>query len=719
MKEELNTKQKEAVELTDGPLLIIAGAGSGKTRTLVERLLNIIRLRKAFAYEVMAVTFTNKAAGELKERIISSIGDEGKAVIAGTFHSICSKILRKHSEYLGYAQNFVVYDSEDSEKVIRSVIKKNNLDTKSFPVKKIREMISQLKNRLIYPEDYDPDSSEYFNDKLRDIYTGYQKDLKNSNAMDFDDLICLTVILFKKEKDVLFEYQNRIKYICVDEYQDTNHVQDMLVFMLSGIYGNVCVVGDEDQSIYSWRGADINNILFFREKFVNCPVIQLERNYRSTGNILKAANAVILKNTQRLGKNLYTESGHGSKVKLISSYSDSEEGDKVTEYILNSKRKGSKLSGICVLYRTNSQSRIIEENLRKKGLPYTVVGGLKFYERKEIKDLIAYLRLFVNPDDNVSFERIVNFPPRGIGKMLMEKIIENAFKNDISYYESAVRLGSGESIGKSAAKKTESFLSIFQALKNRTGTPDAKDITEQLFVSSGLKDHYLRHSDATEDSSRIDNLYEFLNGVNEFVRSEENSSILDFLTSVSLLSDIDSYENDQERIVLMTVHCAKGLEFDSVYIVGLNEGLFPFTNPLEPMKIEEERRLFYVAVTRARKDLLISTYIKRSIFFGNQGMYLPSRFLEDLPEDCVDRTGYTNFDEGQLRYERISHIEHLLNKNIPVQTFSKKDLVFSRQFGEGIVIDYEACGTKSTVTVDFDDFGLKKLLVRYAGLTKL
>ncbi|MDD3044363.1 MAG: 3'-5' exonuclease [Candidatus Delongbacteria bacterium] len=717
MNEELNEKQKEAAETTDGPLLIIAGAGSGKTRTLVERIVNIIRKKKASPHEILAVTFTNKAAGELRERIIGAVGEDGRSVIAGTFHSICARILRKHSELLGYNGNFVIYDSDDSEKLIKAMAKKNGLSSTAYPVKKISSIISKLKNKLIYPEDYNVESSELFDDMIRDVYSDYQKELKNCNAFDFDDLICMTVRLFRKEQDVLFEYQNLIKYICVDEYQDTNYVQDLLVFMLSGIYGNVCVVGDEDQSIYSWRGADIGNILFFKDKFKSCPVIQLERNYRSTGNILRTANAVIAKNTQRLGKNLFTESGEGEKVVLISSYSDNEEGEKVTDRIYRSVKSGTKPKNICVLYRTNSQSRIIEENLRKRDLPYTVVGGLKFYERKEIKDIIAYLRLLINPDDNISFERIINFPPRGIGKVTLEKIKNHAFRNNISYFES-LRMLKDELFGskKKDAEKKE-FISIFESMEKNGA--DAREITEKIFVSSGLKDHYIRNSDATEDSSRIDNLYEFLNGVTEFVRSGENTTLLDFLTSVSLLSDIDQYGEDDDRIVLMTVHSAKGLEFDEVCITGLNEGLFPFTNPLEPLKTEEERRLFYVAVTRARKKLLISTYIKRSRYFGDHGMYLPSRFLEDIPEECTDRSGYTKFDEGQLRYERTGGFDIFRHKSIPEPVFERKDIVMSKQFGEGIVLDYQASGTKSTVTVDFDDFGIKKLLVRYAGLTKL
>ncbi|MCG2761273.1 MAG: UvrD-helicase domain-containing protein, partial [Candidatus Delongbacteria bacterium] len=435
MKNELNSKQQSAVVTIEGPLLIIAGAGSGKTRTLIERIANIILSKRAFPSEIMAVTFTNKAAKELKERIVYRVGEIGKAVFAGTFHSISARILRKYADRLGYNSNFVIYDTEDKEKVVKGMIKKNNFNNSSFPHKKISTLISILKNKLIYPENYNSDTDEYFYDKIKDIYSDYQRELEKCNAFDFDDLICMTVKLFQKNEDVLFEYQNRIKYICVDEYQDTNFVQDEFVTLLSKIYKNVCVVGDEDQSIYSWRGADINNILTFKDRHKNCAMIQLEQNYRSSANILKTANSIISKNIQRLGKNLFTESDSGEKIKLISCLSDIKEGNIVIDEIVNTVNEGSELNEICVLYRTNSQSRIIEENLRKKGLPYSIFGGLKFYERKEIKDITAYLRLLINSDDNVSFERILNFPPRGIDKKTLEKIKSKAIQTGLSYFQ--------------------------------------------------------------------------------------------------------------------------------------------------------------------------------------------------------------------------------------------------------------------------------------------
>ncbi|HQO09685.1 MAG TPA: 3'-5' exonuclease [Clostridiales bacterium] len=718
MKFELNERQRKAAEHIDGPLLIIAGAGSGKTRALVERIANIISSKKAYPSEIMAVTFTNKAAGELVERIVSRVGEIGKMIFAGTFHSLCAKILRRHADILGYGSNFVIYDSDDSEKVVREMIRRNNFNTASFPVKKVASIISLLKNRLIYPEDYNPGTDENFHDRIKDIYADYQKELIRCNAMDFDDLLCLTVKLFKQDKEVLFDYQNRIKYICVDEYQDTNYVQDLLITQLSALYENVCVVGDEDQSIYSWRGADINNILTFKDRHKNCGLIQFEQNYRSSGHILKAANSVILKNTQRLGKNLFTDFGHGEKVVLISSPTDIEEGIKTVSQINSMIDCGSELKEICVLYRTNSQSRIIEENLRKNGLPYTVVGGLKFYERKEIKDLISYLRLAVNPDDNVSFERVVNFPPRGIGKTTMEKIKRQALSDGTSYYKALKNADEGQFTGPTG-KKINAFICMIEKAAAEMKKDNAKKITEMMLNQSGLKEHYLKAEDESGANSRIDNLYEFLSGVSEFVRTEDKNSLLDFLSTVSLLSDIDTYNNREDKIVLMTVHSAKGLEYDNVLIIGMNEGLFPFIRVDEPLKLEEERRLFYVAVTRARKKLVISTFRDRSRYFGDNTGYVPSRFLDDLPDNSTDKTGYEKTDKPQIRFDKFTKYEkNALNQEME-QPLSKKDIVLSKQFGEGIVLDVEGTAGRKVVTVDFDDFGIKKLLVRYADLKKL
>ena len=711
----LNDKQKEAVDHLDGPLLIIAGAGSGKTKVLVERIANIILSNKADPGEIVAVTFTNKAAKELKTRIIQRVGDLGKMILAGTFHSICASILRKHAEKLGYTSNFVIYDSDDSYKVIKSKIKEMNLDPTGFPYKKIAHLISKLKNKLIYPEDYNPETELAFHSKIKDVYASYQDELLKCNAFDFDDLICYCIKLFKGNEDLLFEYQNKMKYICVDEYQDTNYVQDLLVKMLSSIYENICVVGDEDQSIYSWRGADINNILDFKKKFKKCKVVQLEENYRSTTNILNIANVVISENTQRLGKKLFTNADVGDKAVMISSDTDIEESIKIIDIINDMVADGVKLEDVCILYRTNSQSRLPEENLRKSGLPYVIVGGTKFYERKEIKDIIAYLKLLLNPKDNVAFERIVNFPPRGIGKTTLEKVRHYAFKNDLTYFDALKDRENISTLPDHSKRKIDRFIEFYEKGLSNLSKMDAEELCEYVLVESKLKDYYNLEAEKNDSDKKIDNLYEFLASISEFTANEEKNSLRDFLESVSLLSDIDSYNDSDKNISLMTVHSAKGLEFENVIIIGMNDGLFPIVRDDSPDKIEEERRLFYVAVTRAKRRLYLSTYKYRKRYYDDFNGYIPSRFLKNLPEESVNMKDYSYVDRSNLDYERKSKYENTY-KTRHIEQFNERDLVTSKQFGEGIILMIEGEGNKQVLVVDFDEYGIKKLLTKYAGL---
>ncbi|MDA3838889.1 MAG: UvrD-helicase domain-containing protein [Candidatus Delongbacteria bacterium] len=711
----LNKSQKEAIDHIDGPLLIIAGAGSGKTKVLVERIANIILSKKANPGEIVAVTFTNKAAKELKTRIIQRVGDIGKMILAGTFHLICASILRKYAERLGYTSNFVIYDSDDTYKVVKSTIKAMSLDATSFPYKKIANIISKMKNKLVYPEDYNPESDLNFHYKIKDIYQGYQDELHKSNAFDFDDLICFCIKLFQSNEDLLFEYQNKMKYICVDEYQDTNFVQDLLVKMLGAIYQNICVVGDEDQSIYSWRGADINNILDFKKKFKECKVIQLEENYRSTTNILNVANAVISENTQRLGKKLFTNADVGDKAVIISSDSDIEESIKMIDIITKLVKKGTKFEDICILYRTNSQSRSPEENLRKNGLPYVIVGGTKFYERKEIKDIIAYLKLLLNPKDNVAFERIVNFPPRGIGKTTLEKVRHHAFQNDMTNFDAMKDKDNIPNLPEHSKRKIKRFLEFYDKSMNHLAEMDAEELCEHVLVESNLKEYYKLEAIKNDSDKKIDNLYEFLASISEFAANEEKNSLRDFLESVSLLADIDSYNESDNNISLMTVHSAKGLEFENVIIIGMNDGLFPIVRDDTADKIEEERRLFYVAVTRAKKKLYLSTYKYRKRSYGDFNGYIPSRFLKKLPKESVDMKDYEYIDRSNLDYERKSKYEKTY-KTYPIDQFNERDLVVSKQFGEGIILMIEGEGKKQVLTVDFDEYGIKKLLTKYAGL---
>lgn len=714
----LNKEQQEAVNHLRGPLLLIAGAGSGKTRVLIERIANIIRQGLAQPDQILAVTFTNKAARELKDRLVALIGEEGKFVLAGTFHSICVRILRLHCDKIGYERNFVIYDADDSERLLKEIIKTKDINIKEYPPKKVGSIISRLKNKLIYPNKA-MNATDSSNDvryrQVLDIYEIYQKELRKNNAFDFDDLICKTIELFESSEDILMEYQNRLMYLHVDEYQDTNYVQDRLVELMSGLYQNICVVGDEDQAIYSWRGADIKNILDFSKKYPKCHVIQLEQNYRSTQNILDVANAVIKKNEERLGKNLFTQSKSGESVRLISSDSDTYEGMKISEIVSDLSKGGENLRDIAILYRANYQSRAIEKYLRVNGFSYQVYGGVKFYSRKEIKDLTAYLKIIVNPADSVSLERIINFPTRGIGAASIKKLKQFAFIKTISLFDAINEDIESIGVSKKALNGLKKFYALIKEAQELNKTKNAVDVTEFIFEKSGLKDFYTAFSEK-EDSSEIENLYEFLADVADFTESSDNNTLMDYLETVSLMSDIDSYNENEDSLTLMTVHSSKGLEFDNVIIAGLNEFLFPNSRTIEDGKIEEERRLFYVAVTRAKKKLWLSTYRFSRGFGDNAAIYSPSRFIGEIPQELLNRVDFDG--SSQATPTNVPYRLKSVEKEI-VEDFQKGDWVVSEQFGEGKVVLVEGEGKKKVLTIDFDDYGLKKLLLSYAKLKRL
>ena len=788
----LNKKQQEAVSHTEGPLLILAGAGSGKTKVLVHKIAHLISSRQAIPEEIMAVTFTNKAASELKSRIIELVGDSGKFVNAGTFHSICSRILRQFADRLelGYESNFVIYDTDDKNRVLKNILKELELPTLTFPVKKISNLISGLKNKLIYPDNFseeittdfvnryfsiynpfgnneieDDSNALYLTDKLKEIYSLYQEEMQRCNAFDFDDLICMVLKLFEIEEEVKFIFQNQIKYLLVDEYQDTNHVQELLIKTLSEIYNNICVVGDEDQSIYSWRGAEISNILSFHKRYKPCKTVKLEENYRSTANILDTANFVISNNKERLGKKLYTNLGVGEKVKLLSSESDSQEAFKCMEIVTNLVTiQDTNLNDIAFLYRTNSQSRVLEENLRKYGYSYTIVGGVKFYERKEIKDIIAYLKVLINPNDNVNLERIINFPPRKIGKASFKHIKYFAYEEGLSLYDSLSEYETISGLSTQARNGIKKFLKLIHDAKKKLDDREKADsICNFIFEDSKLKEYYIGESDKN-DSNKIDNLYEFLSSVSNFIEDEnekrdndiqknivkidknsklaekevtenESTTLIDFLESVSLLSDIDSFNENDDKITLMSVHSSKGLEFKNVIITGLNERLFPIIreNELEdPKKLEEETRLFYVAATRAKERLYLSYYKFRRKFFGDFDGYSPSRFIVNLPEEFVDKRDYDYTDTSimdeeyneqskynHFKYKNSSGYEIRKKKKTITFDFKKGEWIVSKQFGEGKIEFLEGENDKMTALIDFDDYGLKKLMLKFANLTRL
>lgn len=720
---QLNSAQQEAVESIDGPVLVIAGAGSGKTRILVHRILKIIKDKKANPWEIMAVTFTNKAAGELKQRIKDLVGESANYIQVGTFHSICARILRRHADMLNYESNFVIYDTEDKVKLLRNILKEMEIDNSVLPPKSCARHISTLKNKFIFPYNFNEyDGNEELPEALEKVYDRYQKELLYCNSMDFDDLLVLVVKLFEKDEDLLLEYQNKIKYILVDEYQDTNFVQDSLVAKIGDLYKNICVVGDEDQAIYSWRGADIRNILNFQKKYKEAKVIKLEQNYRSTKNILHCANSIISDNTQRLGKHLFTENDNGDKVVLYSSNSDVEEAGRVAELLNDLTHLGHKLGDVAILYRTNSQSRLLEEYLRRNGLSYTIVGGLKFYERKEIKDLLAYLKLLVNPRDNISFERIINFPTRGIGAKTVAKFKNEAFIQQKSLLEILDYFNDNDLLKGKAKKSVQDFLNIFINMRKIAESKDAFTTAECMLTESGLKTFY--HNPADKNLlERYDNLLELLAGIEEYLKENPKTSLRDYLETVSLLSDIDEYNEASDKVTMMTVHSAKGLEFPYVIITGINDGLFPMLRDFSSDKIEEERRLFYVAITRAEKKLYLSTYKYRHRGFGDLDGYNPSRFLRNIPEEILDKRAYSNFDSSIIRQEiknrsRKSSFAKKRNES-SIQTFTKGDWVFSKQFGEGKILELSRSGNNMVVIVDFDDYGMKKLILKYANLTKI
>lgn len=717
----LNENQAQAVRQTEGPVLIIAGAGSGKTRVLVHRIAYILEQGLCSPSEIMAVTFTNKAAKELKERLIKLVGEEAALIQAGTFHALCGRILRKYGNLLGFSPSFVIYDTDDKLKVIKNICNRLNLDPTLFAPKKIANLISSFKNKMIYPDSFKLDGGNYFNDKLGEIYGDYQTELLKSNALDFDDMLGMTILLFDKHEAIKTRYQNMIKYLLVDEYQDTNLVQELFIRHLTALYGNLCVVGDEDQSIYSWRGADINNILSFHKRYPKAVVVQLEENYRSTQNILNAANAVISHNQQRLGKNLYTQTEGGEKIRLFSSLYDTEEADKIARMISEWMNKDTPLSEIAVFYRTNAQSRLIEDVLRRYGYAYTVIGGLKFYDRQEIKDVLAYLKLLVNPLDNVAWERVINTPARGVGAAAVKKIKDYAFENNVSCFDAIKNKEQIDGLSPQAKKGIAKFLNLFASAAELATTDDAYKVTEYFLAESGLKEHYTEE-DAKADTDKAANLEEFLLSIAQYLESDPELTLIDYMESVALMTDLDTYNSNDERITLMTIHAAKGLEFDCVAIAGMNDGLFPSIRENNPSDMEEERRLFYVAVTRAKKELMISYYKTRSKFWGESNDYPPSRFLKALPEEVIDRREYRLFDENSSRSSAPrtgSYYGGKKKETTFILGFLKGEWVTSKQFGDGKVQSIEGEGEKAVVLVDFEDHGLKKLLAKYANLKKL
>ncbi len=694
--ENLNKEQKKAVLYNEGPLLILAGAGSGKTKVLTTKIAYLIKEKNISPYEILAITFTNKAAKEMKERVENLIGEEARFIQISTFHSFGLKLLRENCKTLGYDSNFVIMDSDDSLVIVKKIMKDLNYDIKQFSPKAVKNKISSCKNELMSPNDYEKYVAGDFDQIILDVYRKYEEKLKSSNAVDFDDLLLLPIKLFRKHKDILEMYQNRYKYILIDEYQDTNEAQYILSKMISAKYKNICVVGDADQAIYGFRGANYKNILNFEKDYSNALSIKLEQNYRSTKNILDAANCVIRNNQSRKEKNLWSTKGDGEKVTYYRAYDQLDEAHQVASFIKKIQDSGKSLSQVAILYRTNAQSRVMEEELLKDSIPYHIVGGLSFYSRKEIKDLLAYLKLIYNEKDDVSFLRVINTPKRGIGLKTIQALQTKADINNSSLFD-AIDGG-----------KEQSFKDLILSLKKVSETVSLTELIDKVLDASGIRKE-LEAEKSIEAEVRLENLKEFKSITKAFEERLGLVSLEDFLYEISLVNDKDEYSEARDKVSLMTVHSVKGLEFDIVFVIGLEEGIFPHMNSLySSYDVEEERRLCYVAITRAREKLYLFN-ARRRVLFGNEQINPPSRFLGEIDKDLLE----TNKVARKEAEQKIDVNSVLRDEEVDYQI---GDYVVHDHFGRGKVIDV----TNSLVTVAFPiPFGVKKLLKNHKSLAKI
>ena len=740
----LNNSQLESTLQMDGPMIVIAGAGSGKTRVLTYKIAYLMT-EGVDPFNILALTFTNKAAKEMKERIATIVGNEAKNLWMGTFHSVFARILRTEAHKIGYTSNFTIYDSDDSQKLVSRIIKEFNLDKDQYKYKSIFSRISSMKNSFITPNNYLNNEELLFSDKISNrskfyqIYNEYVERCFKAGAMDFDDLLLKTNELLNSYPDTLSKYQNIFKYILVDEYQDTNHSQYLIIRALSDKFQNICVVGDDAQSIYSFRGANINNILNFQKDFPDSKIFRLEQNYRSTKNIVNAANSLIENNQKRLKKNVWTENESGEKISVNKLLTDGEEGRFVASSIFENKMQSQlQNSDFAILYRTNAQSRSFEDALRKKNISYRVYGGLSFYQRKEIKDVLAYLRLLINPDDEQAFKRIINFPARGIGQTTLNKIAVEAKNSSVSdYIFIKDLLKSSEILNNSTKNKLLDFVIMIESIKNKIEHADVFDITKEVLKQSGLYNLY-KNDESLEGINRIQNIEELLNGIKDFVENNEKSqaSVSSFLQDVALATDQDNDTNDNNKVSLMTVHLAKGLEFPYVYIVGLEENLFPSAMNLNSRtELEEERRLFYVALTRAEKKIYLS-YVLSRYRWGKPVDSEKSRFIDEIKEEYLqnnvtqssiskDFSQKSQFNKVGIRYKKpetrpAKNFVKLKSSSSKSNLFDNKlivgNIVVHERFGKGEVISIEGQGGDKKAEIKFEKGGLKKLLLRFSRL---
>ncbi len=735
MLDKLNERQKEAVLATEGPVLVLAGAGSGKTTVLVNRIAYMISEKHIRPWNILAITFTNKAAREMKDRIERLLGDTAKDMWIGTFHSVCVRILRSCIDLLGYSRDFVIYDTADTKTVMKECLRELDIDEKSFPVRNVLSIISNAKNDLMDAATFENVyKSDYRMSIIAKIYYRYQTKLRKNNAVDFDDIILNTVKILSENPDVLSKYQDKFRYILVDEYQDTNNSQYLLINLLAQTNRNLCVVGDDDQSIYKFRGANIGNILNFEDDYSDVQKITLDQNYRSTQNILDAANSVISNNKGRMGKSLWTSNGDGNKVFVYTGTNEYDEARYIARQIKKHFDEQGSFSDCAILYRTNAQSRVIEEMLMRESVPYKVLSGLRFYDRKEIKDIIAYLRVVYNPNDDVSLARIINEPKRKIGNATLEKARNIAREKETSLYD-VISHADDYPEFKTAIKKLLGFSEIIQSLIKLKDTVTIEDLTGRILNDTGYMPALVME-DTTESKTRIENLGEFISVITEFEKNEETGNTLgEFLENISLVSDIDGYDENEDSAVLMTIHSAKGLEFPIVFLSGLEEGLFPGMRSMESDDdIEEERRLCYVAITRAKEQLYITKTISRTIH-GKTMPTTASRFFKEIPVEYLEdkttlqpKVAKVMQDLG-VRNAAAPKKEVYMTKGFgssvkssgstDYSKFKAGDAVEHRTFGRGEILKATPCGNDCILEIQFESIGFKRLMAAFAKVKKI
>lgn len=772
----MNDRQFEAVTTVRGAVLVLAGAGSGKTTVLVNRIANLVKYGDAYnsdfvphftdadisaaqdylndktdflphgvfsvnaprPWEILAITFTNKAANELKERINGKLGEGGESLWAGTFHSICGKILRMNADRIGFTSHFTIYDTDDQKRLIKNIMKENNIDEKMLPVRAITSAISSAKDSLISPAEFkETTGQDYRRQTIAKIYEVYQKKLQSADAMDFDDMINNTVRLFRENPDVLEHYGSKFKYIMVDEYQDTNHAQYELVHLLASCHGNICVVGDDDQSIYRFRGATIENILNFEDDYENARVIRLEQNYRSTGNILSAANAVIEHNRGRKGKNLWTESGDGELIDIYTAADERDEARYVADRVLESVRAGARFGDHAVLYRMNAQSAAIENVFARSGISYRVIGGMRFYERKEIRDVLAYLNLINNNNDDIRLRRIINEPKRGIGDTTINHATEIAATLGLSLFEVLDSADQFAPLSR-AANKLKDFCDMIKSLSGLVNEVSISELLAAVLEKSGYRVSLMTDADP-KNADRLQNVDEFVNTVKQYELENDEPTLSAFLEEIALVSDIDSMNDSDDKVTLMTVHSAKGLEFEKVFLIGLEEGIFPGNQSIYggESEIEEERRLMYVAITRAKRRLTVSNAVTRMVF-GSTNRNLPSRFLKEIPDRycnmsaSVSKTPYSDYSgyNGGVYASNVNRTASAAKPKTSFGNYSARkktdsataNSYFAGQrvqhntFGEGLIISASPMGSDTLLEIAFDTVGTKKLMAAYAKL---